>query len=357
MAIYAKYKDGTEVDERIFKVLAKYAPDGVMDVFASDQHNSYRRLTNAYFKHIGEERESTDDDVKEVCCRFASCLQGKVTAALFNHLAYLSPNFKDLLGEDILLVGRLEDTNAKKVDGGRGKLARLAVQPEEVADKVDAFKTLVFLNPNHQESWEKNKEWLADVFERCKKLGKPLYNETLLQEEPDENKIDKAKKLPDVLVKMAEDFSPLGHFYKTQVPVLWAEDDGKMERIFTPDVIRDVAIKMERVSPRPMLLLSAAVDFEQYSVQFGSVCDLVSGPMCGRAYFKEAFTDPQTKDLDTLQDSFKRIALPRIAQIRTLSKVMARSWWYKFDTMSDEAKGLIAETREIRPGLKADFGY
>ncbi|MCD6408215.1 hypothetical protein J7L87_04105 [bacterium] len=357
MAVFAKYKDGVEVDDRIFKTLAKYSPDGVMDVFASDQHGSYIKLTNAFFKHIGVDKEADDNDVREVCRRFAKHLKGEVTAALFNHLAYLSEGFKELLGEDILLIGRLEHTKPVEVDGGRGKLARLAVEPEEVADKVDAFKTLVYLNPDHKESWEKNKEWLIDIFERCKKLGKPLYNETLFLEEPGDSKVDKAKKLPDALVKMAEEFSPYGHFYKTQVPVLWVEENGKVVKVCSPEVVRDVGKEMERISPRPLLLLSAAVDFEQYSVQYGSVCDLVSGPMCGRAYFKEAFTMEETKDWDTLETSFVKIAIPRIRQIRTLAKVMAKSWWYKFEWMSDEAKSLISETREIKPGVKADFGY
>jgi len=357
MAVYAKYKDGFEVDERVFKTLARYAPDGVMDVFASDQHGSYLRLAKAFYQHIGENKEATDADVKEICRRFAKHLKGEATAALFNNLAYLSDGFRELLGENVLLVGRLEDTNADVVDGGRGKLAKLAITPEEVADKVDGFKTLVFLNPNHKESWEKNKEWLKDIFERCTKLGKPLYNETLFLEEPGESKIDKAKKLPEVLIKMAEEFSSYGTFYKTQVPVLWAEDNGKIVKISSPDVIRDTAAKMEEISPRPLLLLSAAVDFEQYSVQYGSVCDLVSGPMCGRAYFKEAFSDKATKSWDTLEDSFARIAIPRIRQIRTLSKVMAKPWWYKFESMSDEAKSLITDSREIKPGMKADFGY
>ncbi len=156
---------------------------------------------------------------------------------------------------------------------------------------------------------------------------------------------------------MAEDFSPYGHFYKTQVPVLWVEDNQKISKISSPDVIRKVAAEMEEICLRPMLLLSAAVDFEQYSVQYGAACDLVSGPMCGRAYFKEAFSHPQTKDWDSLGESFKEIALPRIRQIRTLARVMAKSWWYKFDWISEEAKGLISESREIKPGLKADFGY
>jgi tagatose-1,6-bisphosphate aldolase len=354
---YARYKDGLEVSENIFKILAKFAPDGVMDVFASDQHSSYLKLTNSFLKHIGENREANDEDVKEVCKRFARHLRDAVTAALFNHLAILTPGFKEALGENILLIGRLEHTKPVELDGGLGKVARLAIEPEEIADKVDAFKTLVYLNPDHKESWEKNKEWLAGVFEKCKKLEKPLYNETLLADLPGETKLQKAKKLPEALIKMAEDFSPLGHFYKTQVPVLWVEEDGKIVKVCSPEVVRDVTIEMEKISPRPLLLLSAAVDFEQYAIQYGTVCDIVSGPMCGRAYFKEAFTDTETKDWDTLEKSFVKIAIPRIRMIRTITKIMSKPWWYKFEWMSDEAKKLIKEGREIKPGLKADFGY
>lgn len=357
MAAYAKYQDGVEVEERIFQALAKHAPDGVMDVFASDQHNSYIKLMDSFYKATGQDKKTSDGDVSEVCRRFGRNLKGEATAALFNHLAFLSPGFKQLLGDRVMLIGRLEDTNAVSLDNGRGKLAQLAVQPEEVADKVDGFKTLVYLNPNHRESWEKNREWLSGVFEKCRKLGKPLYNETLMLEEPGESKLSKAKRLPEVLIKMAKDFSAYGHFYKTQVPVLWVEDEGKIHKVSDIAVIRDCAREMEKISPRPLLLLSAAVDFEQYAVQYGAVCDLVSGPMCGRAYFKEAFTDPQAKDWDSLEAAFRRIALPRIRQIRTLAKIMARSWWYKFAWMDEAAKKLISPAREIKAGLKADFGY
>lgn len=357
MAVYAKYQDGVEVEEKVFKVLASYAPDGVMDVFASDQHNSYIKLVDSFYKATGQNKKATDEDVSEVCRRFGRNLKGEATAALFNHLAFLSPGFKQLLGDKVMLIGRLEDTNAISLDNGRGKLARLAVQPEEVADKVDGFKTLVYLNPNHQESWEKNQAWLSDVFTRCQKLGKPLYNEALLLEEPGESKLSKAKRLPEALIKMAKDFSSYGHFYKTQVPVLWVEDEGKIHKVSDVSVIRDTAREMEKVSPRPLLLLSAAVDFEQYAVQYGAVCDLVSGPMCGRAYFKEAFSDSEVKDWDTLEAAFRKIALPRIRQIRTLAKIMARNWWYKFNWMDESAKKLITPVRETKSGLKADFGY
>lgn len=358
MAQWAEYTDGTAVSEDIFRVLARFAPDGTLDVFASDQHSSYLRLINSFLDHVGEDREATDDDVRDVCRRFAKALAGTPSAALFNHLAYMSPGFRDLLGQGTMLIGRLEDTNTVEVDGGRGHLAQLAVEPEEVADRVDAFKTLVKLDPDHEESWEKNREWLQDVFERCCALGKPLFNETLIAQRPDESKTEMARRLPEGVVRMAEDFGPYGHFYKTQVPVLWMQEkDGTVERVSSPDEIRSAATAMFSEVDRPMLLLSAAVDFEQYSAQYALVSDLVAGPMCGRAYFKEAFTLPETRDLDSLGESFARIALPRMKQIKGLAQKISQPWWHKFKTISDEARVLIDPDAKPEAGIEADFGY
>ena len=358
MAAWAKFPDGVGVSEQVFRTLAKFASTGSLDVFASDQHGSYKKLGNAFLRHVGEEREATDDDVTEICRRFAGALGGSSAAALFNSLAYLSEGFRGLLGEDVMLIGRLEDTKAEELDGGRGMLAKLSVEPENVADKVDAFKTLVKLDPEHKESWERNQAWLADVFERCQKLGKALFNETLIFQRPGEPKAEMARRLPEAVVRMAEDFSPYGTFYKTQVPMLWAEEEGNVTRISNPQVIRDAAVAMDRVVQRPMLLLSAAVDFEQYAAQYGIVSDIVAGPMCGRAYFKEAFTDPQTRDWDTLAASFRRIAIPRIDQIRSICRVASRPWWCKFAEMTDEAKAAIdMDAKPKAQGVDADGGY
>jgi len=357
MENFATYKDGVMISEEIFRTLAKYSPEGVFDVFASDQHSSYLKLTDAYFKHIGVSKKPDDNDVKEVCLRFAKHLKGNSTAALFNHLAYLSPGFRETLGKDVMLIGRLEDTNAESVDNGIGQIAKFAVEPEQVAHAVDGFKILVKLNPAHKKSWDKNIEFASKAFEASKKFNKPLFTETLLFQLPGESKMDFAKRLPDGLVAMAKDFGPIGHFYKTQVPMLWMEEEGKVIQVASPQVVRDTAIEMEKISPRPMLLLSAAVDFEQYCAQYGIVSDLISGPMCGRAYFKEAFTDPSTKDWDSLEQAFVRIAIPRIRIIRRLAFAMSKPWWYKFTSMTDSARSLIrTDTRKIL-SVRADFWY
>lgn len=357
MAKWAEYADGTTVTENVFRALARFAPGGTMDVFASDQHSSYLKLFEGYLAHIGDKRKATDDDVTEICRRFAKALRGIPSAALFNSLAYLSPGFRELLGAKTMLIGRVEDTFTEPLDGGRGQLARLAVQPEEVADKVDGFKTLVKLDPDHGESWKRNQQWLQGVFERVCKLDKPLFNETLIFQRPGESKVEMSRRLPEHLVKMAEDFGPYGHFYKTQVPVLWVEEKGRVERISSPDEVRSCAVTMFSVVDRPMLLLSAAVDFEQYAAQYALVSDLVAGPMCGRAYFKEAFTMPEVKNLDSLAKSFAAISLPRIMQIKSLAEKVSPPWWHKFSSMSDNAKGLIDTSAKAPVGVQADFGY
>jgi len=358
MAKWAQFADGQGVSENVFRLLAKFAPGGTLDVFASDQHGSYLKLIQTYLKHIGEDRKSTDQDVTDVCRLFAEALAGNASAALFNSLAYLSPGFRDLLGQGTMLIGRLEDSFCDEVDGGAGQLAKLSVEPEEVADKVDAFKTLVKLNVYHEDSWKRNRDWLADVWDRCQALDMPLFNETILIARPGESKADLARRLPEGVAKMAEDFGPLGTFYKTQVPVLWAEEEGAVQLISTPDEVRSAAVTMYSTVDRPMLLLSAAVDFAQYAAQYALVSDLFAGPMCGRAYFKEAFTMPETRDLETLAQSFAKIALPRMAQIKSLAGNVSKPWWHKFTHIADEAKASVdMEAKPAPTGVKADFGY
>ncbi len=343
MIPWAKYTNGVEVSDSVFRLLARCAPSGTLDVFASDQHSSYLKLTDMYLHHVGAHRRAHDDDVRTVCRVFAETLGGLSTAGLFNHLAYKSPGFRELLGRNVLLIGRLEDTQSEVVDGGRGQLARLAIPPEEANHYVDGFKTLVKLDPDHKSSWEHNLGWLKDIYDRCRKLGKPLFSETLLFQRPGEAKTSFAQRLPEELVQLAATFAAHGDFYKTQVPLLWVEDGGRIAPISRTAEIRACAQKMAAACDRPMLLLSAAVDFSQYSAQYALVSDIFAGPMCGRAYFKEAFTDQATTSMGTLGQSFARIALPRIRQIQELAKAVSPPWWSKYVWIAEEAKTLIDE--------------
>lgn len=333
----ATYPDGVKISEEIRRTLRKFAPDGTMNVLACDQHSSFLKMLTSFFKQARAKgnrlfekypEKPGDEDVRKLSRILARTLGKIPSAALFNHLGFLSPGFRGLLGEKTMLIGRLEDTVPDKTSDGKGLLARLAVEPEEIVDKVDAFKTLVKLDPDHRESWQKNLEWLEDVFERCQKLRKPLFNETLLNIEGIP-KSKMAKYLFQGVVKIARDFGPYGHFYKTQVPMLWVKENGKTLPISSPDEVRGTAKTMARIVDRPILLLSAAVDFEQYAAQYALVSDVVSGPMCGRAYFKDPFNDPKIGDWAALEKAIEQIAIPRMKQIKTLAKCLSRPWWEK----------------------------
>jgi tagatose-1,6-bisphosphate aldolase len=376
MAAFARFEDGVEVSGEVFQTLARFAPDGVMDVLACDQHNSVVRMLTKLFARAREAGGGADEypdqprdqDVTRASFILARRLGGVPAAALFNHLAYLSDGFREVLGADTMLIGRLESTVFLETKDKQGLVAQLAVQPEQVADRVDAFKTLVKVDPAHRESWDRNLAWQTEVWERCRKLGKPLFNETLYTP-AGLPKRELGEKLPEALPKIARDFGPLGDFYKTQVPLLWIEDDGAaltpvgsgelirtarplygslrvaggtvVAPISSPEVVRRTTEAMAAVVDRPLLLLSAAVNFEQYAAQYGIVCDLVAGPMCGRAYFKDPFADPAVRDWEALEQAIAITAVPRMRQIKALAAARSQPWWHKYTWMSDEARALI----------------
>ena len=354
---WARFADGLSITKEAFERLASAAPTGTLDVFASDQHGSYLTLLNTFLANTAEPRMAEEEDVRITAHRFASILDGATSAALFNSLAYTSSGFRAVLG-DTYLIGRLESSAGQTVDDGAGKISVLEVTPEETVDQVDGFKTLVNLNPDHAESWKHNRDWLADVADRCHKLGKPLFSETLLLQLPGEDRSTFAARLPEALIQIAEDFGSFGTFYKTQIPLLWIEDrDGNVHPASSAEVVRGTCQLINKACPRPLFLLSAAVDFAQYAAQYALVADLVSAPMCGRAYFKEVFTAAEATSWNGLVASFKRIAMPRVRQMRELATARSRPWWHAFEWMSDEANRLVDAGPRNLSGVSADFGY
>ena len=355
---WARYADGPSITKEAFERLAAAAPNGVLDVFASDQHGSYLTLLSSFLANTPNPRKAEDDDVRRTAHEFATALDGTASAALFNRLAYTSSGFRERLGADTYLIGRLESSAGQIMDGGAGKLPVLDLPPEEAVEWVDGFKTLVNLNPDHPESWKRNRDWLADVAERCQRLGKPLFSETLLLQLPGEDRAAFAARLPEALVQIAEDFGSYGAFYKTQMPLLWVEDGtGNVQPASSAEVVRGTCRRIAEAYPRPLFLLSAAVDFSQYAAQYALVADLVAAPMCGRAYFKEAFTAAEATSWDGLVEAFTRIALPRVRQMRELATARSRPWWHAFEWVADEGRRLIRSGPRSLSSVAADFGY
>jgi hypothetical protein len=82
-----------------------------------------------------------------------------------------------------------------------------------------------------------------------------------------------------------------------------------------------------------------------------------AGNGIGYGWYRTTFTLPETRDLDSLGESFARIALPRMKQIKGLAQKVSQPWWHKFKTISDEARELIDPDAKPEAGVEADFGY
>ncbi|MFA6255155.1 MAG: hypothetical protein WC675_03975 [Patescibacteria group bacterium] len=343
-SVYAAFADGTRVEEKVLRVLKRFAPDGHLDVLACDQDNSFRSMLKKFHTNCRAAGGRTEDypEVPEdlhvtILSRLLARTLGRGHhAALFNQLGFKKGGFREDLGEETMLLGRLENTKfADGPDGGQ--VAQLAIEPEEADPYVDGFKTLVKVDPAKPASWEANLAWLRDVDARCKALGKPLFNETLYTPPADVSKLVMAQNLPGALLKIALAFGPFGTFYKTQVPLAWVEGVA----VGHSGGIRTNIGFMAELIKRPLLILSAAVDFDQYALQFASIADLAVGPMCGRAYFKDPFSDPAVSNWELLEHAIAEIALPRMKLIRGMMQNVGRPWWADFKEVSPAAKTLL----------------
>jgi len=341
---YAVFNDGARVEEPVLRILKRYAPNGHLSVLACDQDASFRKMLRGFFancRNAGGNIEDypavpQDKHVAILSRMLARTLGRGHRAALFNQLGFTQGGFREDLGPDTMLLGRLEDTNPLKGSDG-GLVAQLAITPEEATQFVDGFKILVKVDPECPESWAANIAWLEEVDVRCRALGKPLFVETLYTPADDVSKLETASRLPGALLKIAMAFSHFGTFYKTQVPKAWVE--GKV--VGNSGGIRTNISFMAGLIKRPLLILSAAVDFDQYFLQFAAVADLAVGPMCGRAYFQDPFSDPKITSWDALAEAVAATALPRMKHIQGIMERLGQPWWACFKEISPEAKELL----------------
>lgn len=344
MDVYAKYPDGVEVSKSSFNTLATHVPRGTLDVFASDQPHSYAAFMSALFERAGAHRQVTESVTTELCRAFAEAIRGTSTAAAFDHLAFRGADFRSLLGSDTLLIGRIDEDGVAAADPSAATLAALAVRPEDCVADVDAFKTIVKLDPDHRQSWEHNLEWLEDVYARCRKVDKPLFNETQLARRAGEPDDSLARRSLESLVQIAATFGPYGDFYCTAVPALWT-NNGRKICINESGEVRKCAEDIDEVVHRPLLLVASDLDYSHFSAQQALVSDIFTGLVCGPAYFRELFTVVPTNEVVSVMESFRCIVLPRIRERKNLAETAGRLWWNEYSWLSSEARSLLGDTK------------
>jgi len=292
------------------KTLADIADnDGTFAIIAMDQRNTLRRMFDA----VGE--EPTDYAMG----------QAKVDVASF-----LSPNATGLLLDPTFGVPAVRDASALATTCG----LLVAAEPSErgnfngeprahriesqggqwvLEQGGDALKFLVQVNvlrttkPGEPDLVGEVVEVVRQVVEDCRAAGVPSVIENLVYSLPGEEKLSGDRKA-EAIIESAAVLSEVGM------------DLLKLEYPGSPDACR----RLSKVLTVPWAVLSAGVDFDEFTHVLQVSCDEggASGFIAGRALWKESIgmSGPQRESF------FTEISVPRLEACREAIAGRARPW-------------------------------
>jgi len=292
------------------KTLADIADnDGTFAIIAMDQRNTLRRMFDA----VGE--EPTDYAMG----------QAKVDVASF-----LSPNATGLLLDPTFGVPAVRDAGALATTCG----LLVAAEPSErgnfngeprahriesqggqwvLEQGGDALKFLVQVNvlrttkPGEPDLVGEVVEVVRQVVEDCRAAGVPSVIENLVYSLPGEEKLSGDRKA-EAIIESAAVLSEVGM------------DLLKLEYPGSPDACR----RLSKVLTVPWAVLSAGVDFDEFTHVLQVSCDEggASGFIAGRALWKESIgmSGPQRESF------FTEISVPRLEACREAIAGRARPW-------------------------------
>ncbi|HEV3115830.1 MAG TPA: tagatose 1,6-diphosphate aldolase [Gemmataceae bacterium] len=300
-------------------------PNGTLTMVALDQNSSMISMIKDSLKRRGEAREPTFDEIVEAKVMLARALAPRASAVLvdayygaWNTVASFS------LPRDVGLLVRVEKSGGNKNARGAplgeiepgwgvGKIKRMG---------ADAVKLLAQFEPTEPQSAEHQFALVQQVYDDCQKHDILMLLETVAFPFDGEKKDSKSfmERKASTVLESARRLSRFCDIYKAEFPGnLGKESDAQL---------KDNLHKLNDVSERPWVLLSAGVDFPDYKKQVEMAVQAgASGVLGGRAFWKEYFLQegPQARDKFARQE-----AADRVRQIDEIVKKSATPWytWY-----------------------------
>ena len=300
--------------------------NGTLTMLALDQNSSIIRMARAALARVGEAREPTYDEIVQAKLDLAHGLGKKASAVLLDSVygawhAVCAFKFPPQAG----LIVRLERTGADATLDASGKLT--VIEPGWSVAKIkrmgaDAVKLLVFYEPTHAESAQRQRDLVEQVARDCDEHDIVLLLEALSYPFAGEEKTSRSylERKPTTVIDTARHLSGLADVYKAEFP-------GTLGR----DADEQLAANLEaldQASVRPWVLLSAGVDFADYERQVRMAVEHgASGVLGGRAFWKEYFDHDDPK----ARTAFLRTeGVRRLAAIDKIVKQHARPWFKKY---------------------------
>jgi tagatose 1,6-diphosphate aldolase len=298
---------------------------------ALDQNSSMISMIRNSLKIKGESRDPTYEEIVEAKVMLARALAPCSSAILvdgyygaWNTVASFS------IPRDVGMLVRVEKSGGAKNRHG----APLGeVEPGWGVAKIkhmgaDAVKLLAQYEPTEAESAEHQFALIRQIYDECQEHDILLLLETVVFPFDGEKKDSKSflDRKPETVIESARQLSRLCDVYKAEFPgTLGRESDAQLEANLR---------KLDEVSERPWVLLSAGVDFPVYKRQVEMAVRVgASGVLGGRAFWKEYFQKegPQAREQFARQE-----AAGRVRQVDEMVKQQAKPWFVRYGLSLEE---------------------
>ena len=299
--------------------------NGTLTMLALDQNSSINKMAKEALRRLGEEREPAYEELVRAKLNMAQVLGKKASAVLLDSIygawqAVCAMKFPWRVG----LIVRLEQTGSETTADGSGKLT--LIEPGWSVAKIkrmgaDAVKLLVYYEPTHTESAERQRALVERTASDCDEHDIVLLLETLSYPFQGEEKRSPSylDRKATTVIDTARHLSGLCDVYKAEFPGTLGRDSAAQ--------LADNLKALDEASRKPWVLLSAGVDYPEYESQVAlALAHGASGVLGGRAFWKEYFSfDGEAARVHFLRTE----GLRRMAAVDSLVKKNGKPWFKK----------------------------
>lgn len=309
-------------------------PNGTLTMVALDQNSSMISMIKDSLKKKGENREPTFDELVEAKVHLARTLSPAGSAVLVDaYYGAWNSVASFALPRDVGLLVRVEKSGgAKNVRGAPmgeiepgwsvGKIKRMG---------ADAVKLLAQFEPSEPISAEHQFSLIRKVYEDCQKHDILMLLETVAFPIDGEKKDAKSilERKAETVLESARWLSRWCDVYKAEFPGTFGHESDSQ--------LQDNLVKLNALSERPWVLLSAGVDFPLYKKQVEMAMKAgANGILGGRAFWKEYFLQEGFQ----AKDQFARgECVNRIRQIDEIVKAKGTPWYARYGFTLEDLHG------------------